>query len=447
MSVVFASLMLWTPLMSGCLVPEEDSGSEGYATPNDHDEEGHEVEGHEDEDNEEAEVADEVNTLFPELIFDEKYFDGHLCNGKPTPVLPPGRWDWAAEDSDLATWKTFKNTIGEFELIKNAQSQPVRWNLLRSSPSGVDFAGSAAYFEGSSLADIVNLGAQGKLHSFSGSLREGPDVLVFNEAWSVDFSTSSAKAGLGNDNDLVVAGCDQNNDSSFDIKSASIHTGAGSDLLFVRDAKAAGFDAGNLDGVTSELDPQDGSDVVVYRGNMLDFRFFGGKGDDTAVWYVDEGHQDTPWLGPNFFGGGGAGDALWSDTGTDRLVLVIPKDTKMITSGATKPGELLVRVLSDYSDAIDWDDPTVKDPRAKYCITCGVGPKGRKTLTLEYRSKSDHIQTGYFWVTAFEELQIGLGAQALVYKLNDILGTATLDTSLAPFEPPSLDPKHCQGKS
>lgn len=382
--------------------------------------------------------------LSNEPIYDEKYFDGHVQAGKPTPILPPGRWDWKAADNDLATWKTFNNTIGHFDLKKNAQSQPVAWQLIGNTPGAVDYSGSAAYFEGSALADIVNLGAKGKISSFSGSLRGGSDVLVFNKAFSLDFSTSSVEAGAGDDNDLIVAGCDVNNDSSFDISGASIHAGAGSDTIFVRDAKAAAFDAGNLGGLTSDLDPNDGNDVVVYRGNMLDFRFYGGKGNDTAVWYADEGHQTTAWLGPNFFGGGGAGDALWSDQGQDRLVLVIPTDTKMISSGATQPGQLLVRILGNYKNTIEWDAPTVNDPKAKYCVTCGVSPQGRKTITLEYRSKSDHIHTGYFWLTAFEELQVGVGPGARVYKLNDILGTATLDPALAPFNPPTLDPKYCQ---
>jgi len=433
-SVLVASLMLWTPLIAGCLIAESDSESDGYASLTSPAEAGFDV----------ADVGP-ANALSPEAVYDEKYFDGHIQNGKPTPILPPGRWDWAAANNDLATWKTFKNTIGDLKLLKNAQNQPIAWQLIANAPGGVDYTGSAPYFEGSSLSDIVNLGAQGALHSFSGSLRGGPDILVFNKAWAIDFSTSSVQAGAANDDDLVVAGCDVNNTSAFDIQGASIHTGAGSDRIFVRDAKAAGFDAGNLDGVTSNLDPQDGDDIVVYRGNMLDFRFFGGRGNDTAVWYADEGKQTTAWLGPNFFGGGGAGDALWNDPGKDRLVLVIPKDTQMISSGATQPGQLLVRILNNYNPNIDWDDPTVNDPKAKYCITCGVGPQGRKTLTLEYRSKSDHIHTGYFWVTAFEELQIGLGPQALVYTLNDILGKATLDPSLTPFEPPPLDPKYCQG--
>ena len=47
------------------------------------------------------------------------------------------------------------------------------------------------------------------------------------------------------------------------------------------------FDAGNLGGNTSKLDPEDGDDTAVFRGTMLDFRFFGGAGDDTAVWFVD----------------------------------------------------------------------------------------------------------------------------------------------------------------
>jgi hypothetical protein len=234
-----------------------------------------------------------------------------------------------------------------------------------------------------------------------------------------------------------------NADSSFDIATSSIHTGAGDDLLFIRDAERSGFDAGNLGGDTSKLDPEDGDDIAVLRGNMFDFRFFGGAGDDTAVWYIDEVKQDSAWLGPNFFGGGGSGQALWGDPGTDRLVLVIPESTEIISSGATQPGQLLVRVVNGYKSQPEWDAPTMNDPKARYCVTCGVSPAGEKTITLEYRSANGEINTGYFWVTAFEELQIGVGPGAQVYSIDDVAGTVTLDPALDAVDPPALDAAYC----
>jgi hypothetical protein len=379
-------------------------------------------------------------------VFDAKYGDGHLYNAKPTPILPPGQWDWKPSDNDLANWKNFENNIGAFDLLEDGAGAPLGWELLGHAPNAIDFAGPAAYFKGSAGGDIVNLGPQGKIHSMSGGLGAGADLLVFNKSWSLDFSTSSDQGGLACDNDVVVAGCDTNADASFDIATTSIHTGSGSDVLFVRDAKTSAFDGGNLGGITSALDPDDGDDIAVFRGNMLDFRFFGGAGDDTAVWYVDEVKQASAWLGPNFFGGGGAGAALWSDAGTDRLVLVIPTNTQLISSGATQPGQLLVRVVNNYPNQPQWDAPTANDPKAKYCVTCGVGPAGKKTITLEYRSANGSVNTGYFWLTAFEELQIGVGAGAKVYSINDVAGTVTLDAGLTPTVPPALDPAYCAAK-
>ena len=379
-------------------------------------------------------------------VFDAKYGDGHTYDGKATPILPPGQWDWKPSDNDLANWKNFEKNVGAFELLTGAKGEPSGWELAAIAPDAVDFAGPAAYFQGSAGRDIVNLGAQGKIHSMSGRLGAGADVLVFNESWSLDFSTSSDEGGAACDNDVVVAGCDTNSDSSFDIATTSIHTGAGADLLFVRDAKTSGFDGGNLGGNTSALDPKDGDDIAVFRGNMLDFRFFGGTGDDTAVWYVDDVNQASAWLGPNFFGGGGAGDALWGDTGTDRLVLAIPEGTELISSGATQPGQLLVKLVKDYKDQPQWDAPTANDPKARYCVTCGVSPAGERTVTLEYRSADGSVNTGYFWVTAFEELQIGVGPGAKVYSLDDVAGSVTLAPGLEPTVPPALDPAYCAAK-
>lgn len=444
--LILSSIIGFSALTLGCIgdpeggEPVQGEGRSGVGVYEEENSAG--VEGS--EDSEESPEAPEAGEICTVSVFDAKYGDGHEWKGKPTPILPPGQWDWKPSDNDLANWKNFEKNIGAFELLMDASSGPAGWELLGNSLNAVDFAGPAAYFHGSEGRDIVNLGPQGKIHSMSGGLGAGPDVLVFNESWSLDYSTSSAGAAC--DDDIVVAGCDENADSSFDIATTSIHAGAGADLFFVRDAKASGFDGGNLDGNTSALDPEDGDDIAVFRGNMLDFRFFGGAGNDTAIWYVDEVNQSTPWLGPNFFGGGGAGSALWSDSGTDRLVLVIPTDTELISSGATQPGQLLVRILNGYEAQPEWDGPTVGDPKAKYCITCGVSPAGEKTITIEYRSADGGVNTGYFWVTAFEELQIGIGAGAQVYSIDDVAGTVTLDPSLEKTTPPALDPAYCASK-
>ncbi len=239
----------------------------------------------------------------------------------------------------------------------------------------------------------------------------------------------------------MIGGCNANTDSSFDMTTTTIHTGPGNDWVFVRDIQHAAIDLGNgANGRTDTLDPDDGSDLVVLRGNTYDFRVFGGAGSDTAVWYIDDNIQNVTWLGPDFFGGGGKGDALWNDPGTDRLVLAVPSSTMIVTAPPTPPGGLLVRA----GDGTFMEDaPTAADPYAAYCVMCGTGPGGRKTMTMEYNSADDMIHTGYFSVTSFEELQVGVGDGARVYRLDDVHGTATLDPSLTAYDPPAFPPMYC----
>jgi hypothetical protein len=318
-------------------------------------------------------------------LFDNEYKD-----------LPPGKWDWNDADNDKANYRNFAAKIGTFEALKDSKGNQFGWRLIGNTPDAVDYEGSAIPFEGSPGTDIINLGKNGVIHSFGqGNLGDGPDILVFDGAYSLDFRTGSSLSSSSlpwaiNDNDLVIAGCKENDDTDFDISGTTIHTGPGSDLVFVRDMERAAIDAGNGgNGDTSVIDPNDGDDTVIYRGNMLDFRFFGGNGNDTAVWYVDEVNQSpsTKWLGPDFFGGGGAGDAIWGDKGIDTLVLVIPTDTEITDITPTQPGQLLVRIPYDYSKDIVWDNPVYDDIYARYCISCGISDENKKTLTLEYVKK------------------------------------------------------------
>lgn len=370
-------------------------------------------------------------------LLDNEYSDNHLINNEATPVLPPGRWDWDDANDDLANWERFQEKIGGFDPLRDREGRHFGWSLRGNDPEAIEFTGSAAYFEGSAGTDILDLGPEGALYQFGqGDLGDGPDVLSFNESWSLDFRTgSSPKAGDGSrDNDLVIAGCKDGDDSSFKIETTTIHTGPGRDLVFARDIERSGIDLGNgKGGRTDALDPADGDDIAVLRGNTYDARVYGGNGDDLVAWYVDENVQSHPWLGLNFFGGGGYGKALWSDSGTDRLILVIPTETRIVTTTPTLPGALLVRLSS--GEFIP-DGPTANDPNGTYCIECGVSPGGRKTMILEYESADESIHTGYFYVTAFEELQIGVGHGARVYRINDVTGAATRADDLQPVEPP-----------
>lgn len=376
-------------------------------------------------------------------LFDDEYFDGHPGQGsQPTPILPPGEWDWDDDNDDLANWRNFETNLGVFEPLVDGQGRQFGWRLV-GPKADIDYAGAAEYFEGSAGADVLHLGAAGSIHSFGvGNLGDGPDILVFQASWSLDFRTGSSLTGAARDNDLVVAGCGPNPDGSFDVMTTTIHTGPGRDWVFVRDLSRAAVDLGNGEGGrTDATDPEDGDDLVVLRGNTHDFRVFGGFGHDTAVWYVDDNVQTTTWLGPNFFGGGGHGAALWDDPGTDRLVLAVPAGTPLVFTTPTPPGSLLVR--STDGDLV-LDDPTQGDIFARYCVECGTGPGGQRTVILEYVSADEAIQTGYFYLTAFEELQVGVGPGARVYALDDVAGTATEVPDATPTTPPDWPTVYCE---
>ncbi len=369
-------------------------------------------------------------------LLDDEYNDGH----DDTPILPPGEWDWDDAGNDLANWRNFESNLGTFEPMVDSMDHQYGWRFVGVMAS-TDYQGPAEYFEGSSGVDYMDLGPAGNIHSITGNLAGGPDVLIFDEAHTLDFRTGTTADGGERDDDLVIAGCTPSTDGSWQIDTATVHTGPGYDWVFVRDIDRAAIDLGNGDGGrTDTLDVSDGDDMVVLRGNTHDFRVFGGAGDDVFVWYVDENVQTTTWLGPNFFGGGGWEDALFSaDGGVDRLVLAIPTDTEMVTSTPTPAGGLLVM---STSGELMVDDPTVDDVYARYCVECGTGPGGEKTIILEYNSADGMIETGYFYLTGVEELQVGIGDGAKVYSLDATAGTATLmdgaDLHEAIVPPPEL---------
>lgn len=371
-------------------------------------------------------------------LLDDEYNDGH--NG--TPILPPGEWDWDNGNNDLANWRNFRDQFGDVSPLVDSQDRQYGWRI--GGTEDLDFQGPAAYFEGTPGVDYVDLGSTGWVHSFeSGNLGAGPDVLIFNQSNSLDFRTGSDDRPGDNDDDLVIAGCLTRPDGGYDIRTTTIHTGPGHDWVFVRDIQAAAIDAGNgQSGRTDAVDPGDGDDLVVLRGNTHDFRVFGGAGDDIAVWHLDDNVQNVTWLGPNFFGGGGWGDALFNDNGTDRLVLAIPTDTQIVTQTPTPPGGLLVRRAGDQFQS---DAPTEHDMFARYCVECGEAQDGQRTMIFEYHSKDESVFTGYFYVTSFEELQIGTGEGARVYDIDSVAGTITENTALKTIEPPATFPSsYCQ---
>lgn len=379
-------------------------------------------------------------------LLDDKYFDGHRGpDGNPTPILPPGQWDYPDDhQNNLSNWTNFKTNLGFFERLGDSLGRHYGWHLVPNRTRNFDYSGAAIYFEGSSGPDILALGDESWIEGFGeGSLGDGPDILVFQKSHTLDFRTGSSKTGHKRDDDLVVGGCGANPDGSWDIDTTTVHTGPDSDWVFIRDLDRSAVDLGNgSDGRTDSVDKSDGDDLVELRGNTHDFRVFGGNGNDTAVWYVDDNVQVTPWLGPNFFGSGGWGDALWNDEGIDRLVLAVPPSTRIVTK-APESGALLVKP-SDGSFIPD--KPTEDDLYARYCIECGKGPGGRKTVIMEYVSEDGgRVDTGYFYVTAFEELQIGVGPDARVYTIDDAHGALKPAPGLPPFAAPAFPPEQICG--
>jgi len=164
-------------------------------------------------------------------------------------------------------------------------------------------------------------------------------------------------------------------------------------------------------------------------------------GNDVFVWYVDENVQTTSWLGPSFYGGGGYGDAIWGDIGIDRLVLAIPTDTEIVPAPATPDGGLMVRVMAgDFAE----DGPMAGQVYARYCGPCGSGQQGERTIELQYRSADGAVDTGYFGITAIEELQLGVGADAIVCAVDQTAGQLTPLQDSEPFLPPAWPDERCQ---
>lgn len=377
--------------------------------------------------------------LPPPGLYDDVYYDGHLVYGEPSPILPPGEWDYAGIHL-LANWRGFRDYLGTFDRLEDEQGGHYGWRFVAVNPQGTDGQAGMVNFHGSSGCDILDLGPEGSFHSagnpdFGPEMRlgDGPDMLRYSYGWSAAFRTGSDATGNNQDDDLVIIGTDDDlPGGEYDIITTSIHTGPGNDLVFVRNWERAGIDLGNGgNGRTDTIDPTDGDDVGVIGGNARDFRAGGGYGNDTFYWYVDEVNQNTAWLGPNFFGAGSWDGALWTDPGIDRLVLVIPTNTPVTTS--SQQGAVAI-LGGSYQVVVD--QPSVYSVYGRYYVTAPVGPNGEMTVTLHYISASGHVDTGHFYLTAFEELQIGIGSGATVYDIDPINRTLTANPGKDPYDPP-----------
>ncbi len=382
----------------------------------------------------------EQGDLPPEGLYDIQYCDGHLVNGQPSPILPPGAWDWTSETGSvavLASWNMFRQNIGTFGLLEDDTGNAFGWVLTPAAPQSPLINYFVDPFHGSAGVDVLNLGLAGRI-AYTGGLRlgDGPDMVYCGTAAAADWRTGSSETGSLQDNDLaVLGGASPLPAGQFDIMTSTVHCGPGRDLVYVTNIGRAAVDLGNGEnGRTDALDPHDGGDMAVIAGNAYDFRIFGAKGPDTIVWLVDQVNQDTPWLGPNIYGAGGWDEAKW-DCDTDRLVLGVPVNTPVLSNpGApTAKGTVTLRISPDYPDEPVVDGPTEQDPYARYQPNGGIGPNGAKTVTLEYVNLAGTVKTGYSGITSIEELQIGIGPDAPVYAIDQTTGEAALDADAEPL--------------
>lgn len=364
----------------------------------------------------------------------------------PTQIgLPPGRWGWdgscscASNEGTAIYDNEFVGKGLDFERLEDPDGRLFGWRLIDTDGGTTELNHRGDAFDGSSGVDIFDLdvlSSTGPGDNTPGiNLGEGPDMLRYQTGQSVDMRTGAADRGALFDNDLVILGSETVLGlNEYDITGTTIHTGPGSDLVFVRNFGPAAIDLGNgASGRTDVIDEADGDDMIVLAGNMRDFRVFGGWGNDVFVWYVDEVVDDR-FLGPSFYGGGGWGDAVWGDTGSDRLILAVDPTTEIVHERGlhdNNPGSFLSFVYADYAPTVD--GPTETDVFARYYGSVPVGPNDAHTITLSYRSPDGAVFTHDFYATAVEEIQLGIGENAVVYTVDQQSGYLTLDNTLAPL--------------
>ncbi len=364
--------------------------------------------------------------------------DGMLDQDPSQAGLPPGLWGWDGECDCPGNEGTaiYDNEIvnrgQDFERVEDPEGRHFGWRLVDTDGGDSELNHRGDHFAGSRGADIFDLTSIAGTGGIT--LGEGPDMLRYQTGRSTDLRTGSSAAGAFFDNDLVIVGSDVVLPmNTYDIDRTTIHTGPGSDLVFARNFGPAAIDLGNGgDGRTDTIDPQDGDDMAVLSGNMRDFRVYGGRGADVFVWYVDQTRDDR-FLGPSFYGGGGWGEAVWGDDNIDRLILAIDPATEIVHRRGDhddNPGSLLAMIYDDYEVSVD--GPTETDAFARYYGTVPVGPNGEHTVTLSYRSPDGLVFTHDFYITSVEEIQVGTGTDAIVYRVDQAAGTLTAQ-SLTPL--------------
>lgn len=380
--------------------------------------------------------------LPPPGLYDRVYFDGRPVNGEPSPILPPGDWDYVDSETldvaPLGNYNSFTDRVATPVPLVDDDGRPYGWRFDSVNPGAMEIDFTADSYHGSSGADLWDTGPEGFIR-FSADFNtgDGPDVLRVAACSASSVRTGSDLRGSLRDNDLVIVGDEGPRDLGDPaMRGATIHTGPGDDLVFVNNMEQAAIDLGNgAGGRTDTLDPTDGDDILVAGGNLRDCRIFGGNGDDLFVWYIDETGPTDRLLANSFFGAGGWAPAVWEDTGMDRLILVVPDDTE-VTSGpgsATGDGTVEVGIRPGFPDTPVPDGPTEDNVFTRYYGIAGRSPEGnRQTVYISYRSASGHVDSGDILLTAVEELQIGIGPAAKVYRIDDVNGAAVLDPGLLP---------------
>jgi hypothetical protein len=359
--------------------------------------------------------------------------------------LPPGHWGWdgvcdcAGNEGTAIYDNEFVAKGLDFEPLLDSAGRHFGWRLIDTDGGTTELDHRGDAFDGSDGVDLFDLDVlqgTGPGENTPGiNLGEGPDMLRYQTGWSADLRTGATDRGALFDNDLVILGSEEVlGANEYDIHGTTIHTGPGSDLVFVRNFGPAAIDLGNgASGRTDTLDEADGDDTAVVSGNARDFRIYGGYGNDTFIWYVDEVDDDR-FLGPSFYGGGGWGEAVWGDPGTDRLVLVVEPDIEIVRVRGDhddNPGSLLSFVYADYAPSID--APTEDDEFARYYGLAEVGPGGEHTVTISYRSPDGRVFTQDSYITAVEEIQLGVGDSARVYVVDQVSGQLIEDPTLHPL--------------
>ena len=72
------------------------------------------------------------------------------------------------------------------------------------------------------------------------------------------------------------------------------------------------------------------------------------------------------------------------------------------------------------------------------------GARAGRVVRCGGRRVDGKVDTGYFGVTAIEELQVGVGPGAKVYRLDAVNGRAVAAPDLVPFDPPPVPYEYCE---